>query len=157
MRGTRKVACGVSALLLAAALAGCTTMADRNSEAAKIAALNKAWLDLVARRDAQAIGRLYAEDGAILPADQPIAIGPKEVAGVWAGFLKLPSFTLNFRTTKLDIAKSGDLASDLGTYSLAFDDGKRRVRDVGKYVVVWKKVDGKWKVAADIFNSDRAH
>jgi hypothetical protein len=28
------------------------------------------------------------------------------------------------------------------------------VRDRGKYVVVWRKVRGDWKVAADIFNSD---
>jgi len=27
--------------------------------------------------------------------------------------------------------------------------------DQGKYVVVWKKLHGEWKVLADIFNSDR--
>jgi hypothetical protein len=26
--------------------------------------------------------------------------------------------------------------------------------DTGKYVVVWRKVGGEWKAAADIFNSD---
>jgi hypothetical protein len=31
------------------------------------------------------------------------------------------------------------------------------VKDEGKYVVAWKKVDGAWKVAADIFNSNVPH
>ena len=32
--------------------------------------------------------------------------------------------------------------------------GGEPLTDTGKYVVVWRKIDGKWKAAADIFNSD---
>ena len=43
---------------------------------------------------------------------------------------------------------------DRGSYELRFDGESGPVRDVGKFIVVWKKVAGEWKVAADIFNSD---
>ena len=49
---------------------------------------------------------------------------------------------------------SGDLAYDVGTYTLSFDGPDGKVTDTGKYVTVWTKVDGEWKVAADIGNSD---
>ena len=84
----------------------------------------------------------------------PIITGPKAIAGAWAGLMKLPAVSVTFQTTQLDISKSGDLASDRGTYALAFDGENGRIRDTGKFVVVWKKVKGKWMIAADIFNSD---
>ena len=53
-------------------------------------------------------------------------------------------------------SKGGDLGYTSGTYqfSITGSDGKP-IPDKGKYVVVWKKdASGKWKVVADIFNSD---
>jgi ketosteroid isomerase-like protein len=66
----------------------------------------------------------------------------------------LKAFALTFEPTRIAVAQAGDVAYDIGTYSLAFDGGQGPVRDRGKYVVVWRKVSGDWKVAADIFNSD---
>lgn len=150
----RAIAVWLAAMLTIVLVSGCTTLANRASEAEKIAAVNKKWLGLVVRKDAAAIGELYAADGAFMAPNAPIVTGRKAIAEAWAGLLKLPALTLNFRTTQLVIAKSGDLASDRGTYDLAFDGEKGRVRDVGKFVVVWKKVGGQWQVLADIFNSD---
>ncbi len=141
-------------LLIVGLVAGCTTLADQESEAAKIAAINKTWLAMVARNDAEGIGNLYTADGVFMMANATIITGPKAIASAWAGLMKLPAVSLTFQTSRLDIAKSGDLASDRGTYELAFDGKNGRIRDVGKFVIVWKKVKGKWMVAADIFNSD---
>ncbi len=46
------------------------------------------------------------------------------------------------------------MAYDYGTYTFAFDGDKGRVIEKGKYIVVWKKIDGAWKVAADIYNDN---
>jgi len=61
---------------------------------------------------------------------------------------------LTFAPTSIVVASGGDMAYDIGTYNLSFDSDKGPVKDAGKYVVVWKKVDGDWKVAAGIFNSN---
>jgi hypothetical protein len=44
----------------------------------------------------------------------------------------------------------------VGTYQLNTKDAQGKpVSDTGKFVEVWKKqADNKWKVVADIFNSD---
>lgn len=56
--------------------------------------------------------------------------------------------------TKIDVSSSGDMAYEIGTYSLNFHGDKGPVQDEGKYVVVWKNVGGAWKAAADIFNTN---
>lgn len=48
------------------------------------------------------------------------------------------------------------MAYEIGTCKLAFDGPKGRIKDNGKYVVVWTKASGEWKAAADIFNSNLA-
>ena len=42
----------------------------------------------------------------------------------------------------------------IATYKLAVAPKGTPQTDAGKYVVVWRKVGGEWKAAADIFNSD---
>jgi ketosteroid isomerase-like protein len=56
----------------------------------------------------------------------------------------------------VEVARSGDLAYIMGTYQLTMKDAQgNAVPDHGKFVEVWEKQpDGKWKVGADIFNSD---
>jgi ketosteroid isomerase-like protein len=43
------------------------------------------------------------------------------------------------------------LAFEVGTYAMKLKDGT--VADRGKYVVVWLKEDGKWKLHRDIWNT----
>jgi len=67
-----------------------------------------------------------------------------------------PGFALKFASTKIEVARSGDLAYEIGTYELTGNDAKGRPQTAkGKYVVVWKKQAGSWKAAADIFNADQ--
>jgi ketosteroid isomerase-like protein len=68
--------------------------------------------------------------------------------------LATPGFELTFAPEQIVVSSSGDMALDRGTYRLSVaPDGTKQV-DTGKYVVVWRKVDGQWKAAADIINSD---
>jgi ketosteroid isomerase-like protein len=69
--------------------------------------------------------------------------------------MELKNFHLEFAPTKIEVASSGDLAYEMGTYSLAYQGDDEQLHDNGKYVVVWKKADGNWKAAADIFNTDQ--
>jgi ketosteroid isomerase-like protein len=46
----------------------------------------------------------------------------------------------------------GDTAYEVGKYTLSGDSGK--VNDRGKYIVIWRKVGGQWKLYRDIFNTN---
>ncbi|MDE2004945.1 MAG: SgcJ/EcaC family oxidoreductase [Rhodospirillales bacterium] len=126
------------------------------SEAADrdIRALIPAWLDAVRRGDAAAIAQFYTPDGRFMVPNAPIAEGREAVAAMWAHLLALPGAALSFGPTHIEAAIGGDLAFEIGTYALGFDRDAKRVEDRGKYVVVWKRLDGSWKAAADILNSD---
>lgn len=112
------------------------------------------WLGLIKAKDATAIARMYAEDGAFMPANSPIAKGSAAIEQNWAGLMATPGFDLTFAPEKITVSSSGDMALDRGTYRLTVaPDGKQQVEN-GKYVVVWRKIGGEWKAAADIINSD---
>ena len=42
----------------------------------------------------------------------------------------------------------------IGTYQLMFGSEDERVQDTGKYVDVWEKVDGDWKVMVEMYSSN---
>lgn len=120
---------------------------DAAAEEQAIRANIDRWLQLVRNKDAAAIAQLYTEDGALMAPNAAKAEGRAAVQQAWAAFMAAPGFDLTFAPDSIVVSSSGDMALDRGTY--------RAGEDVGKYVVVWRKVGGEWKAAADIFNSDK--
>ncbi len=116
---------------------------------------NSATTESAATADpAAAIAHLYAAGGAVMPPNGPIGNGHAEIEKTWAEMMTAPGFDLNFTPDRIVISDAGDMALDRGTDRLSMQPDGTSVSDTGKYVVVWRKVDGQWKAAADIFNSD---
>lgn len=112
------------------------------------------WLDLIKAKDSAAIAQMYTDDGAFMPPNANIGKGRTAIEQNWAAMMATPGFELTFAPETIVVSSSGDLAMDRGTYRLVVaPEGAQQV-DIGKYVVVWRKVDGEWKAAADIINSD---
>lgn len=112
------------------------------------------WLQLVKAKDAAGITALYAEDGAVMPPNAPAVKGRAAIQQTWASMMQTPGFDLTFVPEQIIVSSSGDMALDRGTYRLKVAPNGTVQTDTGKYVVVWRKVGGEWKAAADIFNSD---
>lgn len=112
------------------------------------------WLELIRKRDAAGIAQLYTEDGALMPPGAPAAEGRQAIEEAWRGMMETPGFELTFEPTEIIVSSAGDMALDRGTYRFTSSGSDGPVTDTGKYVVVWRNVDGSWKAAADIFNSD---
>jgi uncharacterized protein (TIGR02246 family) len=135
---------------------GTAARSDTAADELTIRELDQKWLAAAQARDATASAGFYATDGALLPADGPIAQGTQAIIAAWRGILGMKNAKLTFAPTQVTVAGAGDMAYEIGTYEFSFDGDKGPVKDVGKYVVVWKTIGGDWKVAADIFNSDGA-
>ena len=122
----------------------------------EIMAVIAVWKDAVRRKDAAAIAGLYTADGALMVANAPIGVGAAAIAAMWAGMLALPGVAIDFGPNLIEAAASGEMAYDVGAYTLGFDGPAGRIEDKGKYVVVWRKVDGAWRAAVDSLTSDGA-
>ena len=119
--------------------------------------LDAGWSAAAQSKDVGKFVSYYAEDGAALPFNAPIARGKEPAQKLWAGLMAMPGFALSFAPTKIEVAKSGELAYDVGTFELRLNDASgKSTTTPGKYVVVWKKqADRQWKAVADIFNTDK--
>lgn len=142
-------------LVTQAPMTGLAQDVDLAAEEQQIRELNRQWVEWVAAKDVKAIADLYAEDGLIMPPNATQAEGPEAVGKVWESITQLPEVAMSFEPTTIEIAQSGDMAYDIGTYSLSFAADQGQVEDEGKYVVVWVKEGDDWKVAADIFNTNQ--
>lgn len=147
---------GTPILLLSAVLvAACATTprVDAASEEAAIRAVNRRMEQAVASRNVDAIAQMYATDAVFMIPNAPAARGQAAIRSAWAEFLT-PNASLSLSPTKIDIASSGELATDVGTYTFSFTGDQGPVTDRGKYMVQFRKAGTEWKIAHDIFNSD---
>jgi len=152
-----KLALGGCFALLLYALA-CTQQAPPDTRAADesaVRALDALWSKTAAANDLDGAVSYYADDASLLPPNAPMAADKQAIRAVWAGLLGSGA-SLSWQANKVEVARSGDLAYVVGTYTLAMKDPQGNLmNDHGKFVEVWKKqADGKWKAVADIFNSD---
>ncbi len=149
--------CGSAVLLLLALAPACATTprVDARSEEDAIRELDKRWVRAFAAGDVGAVVDMYASDGMVMAPNAPPG---KEKAGLTAAYTdmmrKENNLSLTFEPTQITVAAAGDMAHDIGTYRLSMDTPGGRINDNGKYITLWKKVAGQWKVAADMFNTD---
>ena len=64
------------------------------------------------------------------------------------------SYVLDWQPQHAEVANSGELGWTWGTYTLTGETGNETQIRYGKYLNIWKKIDGNWRVAVDIGNSN---
>ncbi len=114
-----------------------------------------AFAKAAAAKELDRVVSYYADDASMFPPNAPIGKGKEAIKKNWMGLLGRPGLSISWEPTTAVSSKNGDLGYTSGTYQMSATgpDGKP-VSDTGKYVEVWRKDGGKWKVIADIFNSD---
>lgn len=127
---------------------------DLVAEEKAIRDIDARWVSAVAARDTAAITKLYATDGLYMAPNWAALGGRAGAQKGWGMMFAAKDAALTFGPTKVVVAQAGDIAYDIGTYTFSMAGPKGRVEDKGKYLVVWKKQDGAWKIAADMFNTD---
>jgi uncharacterized protein (TIGR02246 family) len=139
-------------------LLGSLAMAQSGSaDEEMIRKLDHDWSTAAQNRDVEKCVAVYADDGMVLGDRVPIAKGKEQIRAVWKQMLSAPGLKISFIPTMVEVAKSKDLAYDVGTYEETVNDAQGNpTTEVGKYVVVWKRqADKQWKVVVDIFNPDK--
>lgn len=98
----------------------------------------------------------YAPNGSTVWPGAPAAHGTKNIRKAWKNaFESFKDLKLKFGPTRIEVSQSGDMASDFGKVAMEYTKPRKgRVKEQAKYVVVWIKVDGAWKVLYDCYNSN---
>lgn len=153
------VGCSAAILLLSSCASAPPPPAPPpDTRAADEAAIRKAdldWAKAAQTKNPDAWVAFYADDAVILPPNEKTATTRQAIRQSVAGLLALPELSINFQLTRIDVAKSGDIAYGYGTYTLAFKDSGKLMTDQGKIVEIWKKqANGEWKCVVDTWNTD---
>jgi uncharacterized protein (TIGR02246 family) len=124
---------------------------DLNAEEQAIRAISMKWLESEKNNDAAASAALFADDGISYSANVEPAVGP---AAIEESFVKSreknPGLVVDWTTDRVEVAASGDLAVEYGSYKMSLPGPEGLKEDYGKYITVYRKMNGTWKVAADI-------
>ena len=123
----------------------------RTADEAAIRKLDADWSNAAAAKQLDAVVAYYADGATVMPPNEPTVTDKEGIKKSWSALLTLPNSSLHWETTKVGVARSGDLGYSEGTYEFTFDDAKGKpLRDHGKYLAVWKKqADGNWKSVSD--------
>ena len=97
----------------------------------------------------------YAPNAVEMASNTPIVKGQDAIQRWYQSWLLNPNNRLEFATDTVEVAEGRDFAYERGTYRFHTKTESGEDVDVGKYLTVWKKIDGQWKVVADMANSDK--
>jgi ketosteroid isomerase-like protein len=116
--------------------------------------LDDQWSKAAGAKDVDKTVSYYSEDAVVMPPNAASATTKEAIRALWKDLLT--DAKISWKTKKVEVAQSGDLAFLSGTYEVTLNDPTgKTVNDRGKYLEVWKKLaDGTWKCVADAWNSD---
>jgi uncharacterized protein (TIGR02246 family) len=124
---------------------------------AAIRALDAEWSKAATAKDVARVVKFYAKDGSVVWPDQQIATGHKAIRASWKKAYKAaPKMYLDFKPTHIEISRARDMASDYGLVHFAPNAKPGDTQNTAKYLVIWKRENGVWKVLYDSWNWNSA-
>ena len=82
---------------------------------------------------------------------QPLIVGKEKMKAAFQAVVDTDDNEMSWQPTRAVVSESNDMAYAYGTLTLKLP-GAEPV--AGKYVVIWVKQDGEWRLAIDIPNLD---
>lgn len=128
----------------------------RSSDEATLRKLDDEWSKAAGAKDIEKTVSFYSDDAIVLVPNSPLLKTKEQIRTLWTGMFSIPGFGGGWKPTKIEIAKSGDLAYITGRYEIQeVDPSGKPLTDTGNYLEIWRKQsDGNWKCVVDTFTSD---
>jgi ketosteroid isomerase-like protein len=127
-----------------------TAAFNLDSAKAAIAASNKVFGASFATGDSAAFVNLYTSDGCMYPPTMPKMCGPAAITAFFNEGHK--GGIANIALTTEEVMGGKDAVVETGKYEVFIANNVSVEK--GKFIVVWKEENGKWKMHRDIWNSD---
>lgn len=146
------LACGI--IVLFSAMSGCKNNSQKPASPEELSQMNKDFARALLAKDAAAASMLYTEEASLLPPNEPIVTGRKNIQQYWQG--AIDAGILDVSVTTIATGSNGDLGYEIGRYQMTIrqPDGQALTEN-GKYVELLKRSEGgAWKSIYGIWNAD---
>jgi uncharacterized protein (TIGR02246 family) len=115
------------------------------------------WQKDFAAKDVGKLASHYSDDVLVVNPGSQAMKGRAAGEAAYKEFVADPAFSLTFEVSRVEVAKSGDLAYAQGPYKMTLTNPatKKPFEDKGTYVEIYRKqADGSWKSAVDMGTSE---
>ena len=138
-------------MVLSAALLAlpATALAQHGDAAEAIDAISAKWQAAYDAGDGAAIAALYSKDAVLHPPNSAPVHGAEAIEAFWSAATGTGGTT---ELTTEEVYSMGDTAVEIGMYAGTNADGSHS--DHGHFTVIYQKMDGKWMMLRDMWNSD---
>ena len=102
------------------------------------------------RGDSALIDNMFARNAKVMPPESEPVVGREAISKITAEYIA--SGISEFKEESTDFYGNDDVLVDQGNYLVVY--GKGKTKEVGKYLNVWRKEDGVWKIYANIWNTN---
>jgi len=133
---------------------GCSSEPDVQKLESEIHDLLRVTVEMFNNKDLDGLVNRFTEDGSLKITDNPVVTGHEALKENYKNNLHLENFKIKLDPKKIDISKTGDMAYVLSDYAVSFDIPVGKFQDEGKSLIVLKRVNDKWKIAAENLSSN---
>jgi ketosteroid isomerase-like protein len=116
----------------------------------EIESANQNVKELLAKGDSIGFANSYTADAKFMESNQPSIVGKPKIQSFWTKLINAGA--TNISLTTLEVWGNENYITEEGLYDFKSKDGAALGN--GKYIVLWKKEDGKWKLHRDISNTN---
>jgi ketosteroid isomerase-like protein len=128
---------------------------DPTAEEAAVRARSEGVAAAEAAFDIEAAIAYWAEDAICQPAGVPQIQGKQAITDLYNQFfVDGPLKSFSGSTTHIEVSAAGDLAYEYGVNRMVLAGPDGDLLDMGKYLGIWKKLEGEWYIVALSFTSD---
>ena len=128
---------------------------DLAAEEQKIHQLTDALVAVEVRHDVDGMLGYYAADAVVQMPGGPAIAGREGIRAAAKEFLATTPFTDELVTGRtVVVSSSGDLAYDIGPDILVNKTATGSTQELGKSIIIYRKVAGQWKIVANSYSTD---
>ncbi|MCH9028729.1 MAG: DUF4440 domain-containing protein [Bacteroidetes bacterium] len=122
---------------------------------AKFNETNKKFSQMMVDNDLEGMLSYYAENPISMPSYQPMLRSLDAMRESHKQQHEMGMKVTAFELIATDVIVEGNIAIEIGTYTISMDMPEMgTMDDHGKYMNVWEKQGGDWKLRADMWNTD---
>jgi ketosteroid isomerase-like protein len=143
----------ILSFIVTVSLVACTSPSpqfDLGNAKKEIEAANQELSTYISNGDSVGLSSAYSEDGALMLSNMPTIKGKDNLIKAWSGIINAGVTSMSLTT--LEVWGDANYITEEGLIEIKAKDGAQL--DKGKYIVLWKKENGKWKIHRDLSNSD---